>query len=105
MSWTPPGMVVSLPGLSGSSLALLGECSSSFCSEHFGTRSDPFCSFLGTSLASLTRPDDPDTCALSWGDILLELAHGLLSSSSSKLWGLSGVFASLSGGGDGLGDG
>ena len=67
MLWTPPGMVVSLPGLSGSSRALLGQYSSSFCSEHFGMRSDA-----------------PDTCALSSGDVSLELAHGLLSPLSSR---------------------
>ena len=104
MSWIPhSAVVVSSHGLSaslsGSSRALLDEYSSSFYSDHVGTRSNSFCSFFGTSSASLTHPDAPDTCALLSGDVSLELAYGLLSPSSSKLWGSFG----LSGGGDGSG--
>ena len=54
-SWTFPDVVdtayrgCSPPGLSGSSRALLGEYSSSFYSDHVGTRSNSFCSFFDTS--------------------------------------------------------
>ena len=77
MSWTPPNAVFSPPSLSGSSRALLGEYSSSFYSNHVGTRSNSFYSCFGTSLVSLTHPDATDTCALSSGDVSLELARGL----------------------------
>ena len=49
------------------------------------------------------HPDAPDTCVLLSEDVSLELAHHLLSPSSSKLWGLFGVFVGLSGGGNGPG--
>ena len=65
-------------------------------------RSDLFCSFSSTSSAPSMHPYVPNMCTLSLEDLSLELAHGPLSS-SSKHWGLFGVFVDLSDSGDGFG--